>query len=909
MVGSSANLGLTTSQDASTARRNYAASAIVIAAIMVLSAFGTATWWLAQPSTTSVSNVVPLVGSAGPLPQTAVPSGAVSGSSPVNFDVSINIPQTPTLENYLNGINNPSSPLYRQYMPFEQFYSTYGPSAAQSQALMSYLEGYGLKVTSTGGPLIYSVSGTASQVNDAFQFSLTNYQVGSTLGFAPSSSPELPSDLASMVESFTGLDTFDNPSIASVIAFPSDSPSPLLSEVSPSVMRGFYNETALLSSGITGAKEIGLAEECSSGETTSGYTTDLSDFDSAYGLPAPPSLTFIGSGSSSCSSSNGDWYEETDLDIQWAHTMAPGAPIVVCLDTSNPDVCDQTFVTDGIPFGSNSWGGGSADHSLWESAMAAGITLLASAGDDGAQVNYPAAEPDGLGVGGTSITPSGSSFGSEAAWSDSGGGCDTADAPPSYQIGMTGYPGACDTTADRGVPDVAMDANPNSGVPVYIKGSNEQIGGTSLACPMWAASLDVIYDASGFSGFAAPTIYSLAKSSSYDSLFHDITSGSNGYSATVGWDPVTGVGSPNIGDLAAHFNGGTTTSPLTASASASPQSGTAPLAVTFTGGASGGTSPYTYSWAFGDGSTSTSQSPSHTYSSAGTYTATLTATDSASHTATSSVSITVSAAASLSASASATPTSGTAPLAVTFTGSASGGTSPYTYSWAFGDGSSSTSQDPSHTYSTAGTYTATLTVTDSASHTATSSVSITVSAAPAGCTSPVALTIGTQVEGSVSAGGCLLFSATVTETQWDDYYYLDTYETDGTVSGSQPVFTVYAGMSPPTVTTANAAKDKAGPNAAMTIDLSKDSANVWEGWGVYEFVVQASSSGSGSFCFVVDLSNSGHGSSPACTATALTPASHALSTEPSPQKNIRTSGPSLPSARMGVMVFVGRSQN
>jgi subtilase family serine protease len=881
--------------------------AVAVAAIMALSAFMAASLWLQPASGGPAANgsnpMVLLPGSAGQLSQGAVPFGVVSGNTPVSFDVNIALPQTSALQSYLSGLNNPSSPYYRDYLPFQEFYSIYGPSSSQVQALTTYFEGYGLTVSSTGGPLIYEVSGTTSQVDQALGISLTNYEVGSSTGFAPSGTPALPSNVASLVESFEGLNTFASPHTQ--IAFPSVTPSPLLSEVTPSVMRGFYNETALISAGTTGVQKIGLAEECSSGETTAQYTTDLNSFDSKYSLPSA-TVTYIGSGSSSCSSSNGDWYEETDLDIQWAHTMAPGAPIVVCLDTSNPDVCDQTFVTDGIPFGSNSWGGGSADHSVWQSAMAAGITLLASAGDSAAQVNYPAAEPDGLGVGGTSITPSGSSFGSEAAWADSGGGCDASDAPPSYQVGMTGYPGACSTTSDRGVPDVAMDANPNSGVPVYIKGTNTQIGGTSLACPMWAASLDVIYDASGFSGFAAPTIYSLAKSSLYGSLFHDITSGSNGYSATVGWDPVTGVGSPNIGALSAHFNGGTTT--LAASASATPTSGTAPLAVTFTGGATGGTSPYTWSWAFGDGSTSTSQSPSHTYSTAGTYTAKLTATDSKSSTATASVTITVTAVASLTATASASPTSGTAPLAVTFTGTASGGTSPYTWSWAFGDGSTSTSQSPSHTYSTAGTYTATLTVTDSKSNTASSSVTITVSTAPVGCSTPTALTIGTQVYGSVSKGGCLLYSATVTQTQWDDYYYLDVYETDATVTGSSPVFTVYAGMSPPTVTTSNAVKNKAGPNAAMTIDLSKDSANTWNGWGTYEFVVQASSTGSGSFCFVVDLSNSGHGSSPACTAA---PASvvHASATTSGPSGLASTLAPILPFPFMGGLVSSGRKQN
>jgi len=181
--------------------------------------------------------------------------------------------------------------------------------------------------------------------------------------------------------------------------------------------------------------------------------------------------------------------------------------------------------------------------------------------------------------------------------------------------------------------------------------------------------------------------------------------------------------------------------PLTATAAGTPTTGNAPLKVSFTGSASGGTAPYSYSWNFGDGSaTSTTQNPSHTYSAAGTYTATLTVTDSAApaNAATSTVTIKVSAVGSpLTATASALPTSGQVPLNVSFTGSASGGTPPYSYSWNFGDGSAaSTAQNPAHTYGNPGTYTAKLTVTDSSSPAQTASSSVPISATPIAGTPP-----------------------------------------------------------------------------------------------------------------------------------------------------------------------------
>ena len=185
--------------------------------------------------------------------------------------------------------------------------------------------------------------------------------------------------------------------------------------------------------------------------------------------------------------------------------------------------------------------------------------------------------------------------------------------------------------------------------------------------------------------------------------------------------------------------------PLTAAAAGTPATGNAPLNVTFSGSATGGTAPYSYSWNFGDGSgASTAQNPSHTYPAAGTFTAVLTVTDSSSpaRTATSSVTTTVNAVGNpLAASAAAVPTSGQTPLNVAFSGTATGGTPAYSYSWNFGDGSgASTAQNPSHTYSAAGTFTAVLTVTDSSSPARTATSSITITASPIAGTVPGAPT-------------------------------------------------------------------------------------------------------------------------------------------------------------------------
>jgi PKD repeat protein len=166
---------------------------------------------------------------------------------------------------------------------------------------------------------------------------------------------------------------------------------------------------------------------------------------------------------------------------------------------------------------------------------------------------------------------------------------------------------------------------------------------------------------------------------------------------------------------------------LSAQIGASSLSGKAPLAVSFRGNVSGGSSPYSYSWKFGDGGASTAQNPSRTYASAGAYVVTLMVTDQAAAMASSTVIVRVTSATAsvLSANGLASPSSGRAPLTVRFAGSAGGGSSPCTYQWVFGDGSSSTSQNPTHTYRTPGTYIVTFTARDSSSVSAVARMTVT----------------------------------------------------------------------------------------------------------------------------------------------------------------------------------------
>jgi len=183
------------------------------------------------------------------------------------------------------------------------------------------------------------------------------------------------------------------------------------------------------------------------------------------------------------------------------------------------------------------------------------------------------------------------------------------------------------------------------------------------------------------------------------------------------------------------FFGTSPPSTLSASFTYSPSSPQTGQTVSFSGSASGGTSPYSYSWSFGDGSTRTGSSVTHAYASTGSFTVVLTVRDTGSpqQTTTSQQSITVSGAPPpLTASFAYSPSSTQAGQPVTFTASASGGTSPFTFSWSFGDGLTGTGSPITHTYSSAGSYTTALTIKDGSSpqQTATSQNTVAVTTPP-----------------------------------------------------------------------------------------------------------------------------------------------------------------------------------
>ena len=324
--------------------------------------------------------------------------------------------------------------------------------------------------------------------------------------------------------------------------------------------------------------------------------SDLANFDEEFGISAPPSFTIDNLGATT---TDAGWALETSLDVEWAHAIAPLANIILVEAASSSLSSLFSAVSfagkqAGVTVVSMSWGSSefrsesSYDSVFSTAAGHAAVTYIAASGDTGASggPEYPSVSPNVLAVGGTtlSLTASGS-YGAESGWSGSTGGFSGTDtnfrsdeSEPSYQTSTLESVGLSEGV--RTTPDVSFDANPDSGVSVYDSVGYDgqsgwfQVGGTSMAAPAWAGLIAIVDQglATGGKGSLSTTevltdLYSLPSSD-----FNDITTGSNGYNATVGYDLVTGLGTPRsnllvAGVLAAN---GVSESSTTATAPATP---------------------------------------------------------------------------------------------------------------------------------------------------------------------------------------------------------------------------------------------------------------------------------------------------------------------------------------------------
>ena len=330
-----------------------------------------------------------------------------------------------------------------------------------------------------------------------------------------------------------------------------------------------YGISPLFDAGITGqGQTIALVE-------LDGFDpTDIQAFDAQNNLPDPVVHEVYVGGKTFRLSNQG----ETTLDLEWAHALAPAAKLeIYYIKGSQANAAGwksvgsavNSAVASGATSISLSFGtcnpttGYKSTSTALASALAHGVSIFVSSGDSGdlagpvkecgrnPSVGYPASDPSVVSVGGTSLVLNADSTPySQFAWSLSGGGKGKPMARPTWQITPNLSPGKY-----RYVPDVSFLANPQTGVEIFYNGNWQTAGGTSLGAPAWAAIWTLVKGKASSAGKAvgaAPTyLYRIGNSSAYGQAFTDITSGSNGtYSARVGWDPVTGWGTPQASGLA-----------------------------------------------------------------------------------------------------------------------------------------------------------------------------------------------------------------------------------------------------------------------------------------------------------------------------------------------------------------------
>ncbi len=499
------------------------------------------------------------------------PPAQITAGHQVTFALALRL-RARRLDGYLNALYSPGTRSYGRYVSATAFGHRFGISAAALRALRRTLARVGVTVVG-----IYpqrtavDVSSPAAVVERLFGTRLV--RLGRD-GIAFSGRPTIPGTLRRFVTAVAGLgDT--------AAALPDDVPT-----------QGLRPADAAAAYDIAPLARLGLSGQ---GETVAiisfaGYSqADLDQFTRAFGLPPlRPQAISVDGGTTDTNPSD---ESEVELDMEVVHEIAPQAQI---LDYNAPrntssggdalgDIVDRIVADGRARIVSDSWGTCELltatsdiqrDEVAIQAAVAHGISIFKSAGDAGAyecqradprnnrlSVEWPTSSPGVVAVGGTSLSVGpGGIYAGETTWQDpleqsgGGGGLSVYFRRPSWQSA----PGVINAHSNgaRQLPDVAGDADVATGWATYTGGSAGITGGTSAASPFWAAAIalideDVRHHGLHALGFVDPMLYAIASTPQAAPPFHDITVGTNRYyPATPGWDFATGLGSPNVTNLA-----------------------------------------------------------------------------------------------------------------------------------------------------------------------------------------------------------------------------------------------------------------------------------------------------------------------------------------------------------------------
>lgn len=463
----------------------------------------------------------------------------------------------------------------------EEFAAKHGADAAAIEKVKEFAKENNLSVSEISPERrTVKLEGTAANMIRAFEVQLDRYEHEKHQYRARTGGIKLPSDLAPSVEAVLGLD--DRPQAKTHFRVHGEAPPKASATAAVSYSPRQVAQLYQFPLDVDGTGQtVGILE------LGGGYRpADLNNYFSSLGI-AEPTVTSVSVDKGANKPTNSNSADgEVMLDIEVVGAVAPGAKIVVYF-APNTSQGFQDALTTAVHDAKNkpsvisiSWGGAestwtaqsmTAFDSAAQDAAALGVTICAASGDNGSgdgvndganHVDFPASSPHILACGGTSLQSADGAIKSETVWNDGaqggagGGGFSNQFPLPAFQASANIKP---PSGGGRGVPDVAGDADPETGYNVLVDGKKLVIGGTSAVAPLWSGLIALLNEKLGKPlGFLQPTLYGLPGTSG---AFHDITAGSIGaFSAGPGWDAATGLGSPNGESLLKALSGGSTIS-------------------------------------------------------------------------------------------------------------------------------------------------------------------------------------------------------------------------------------------------------------------------------------------------------------------------------------------------------------
>lgn len=542
---------------------DYLRSLRFLSMVLCVFTFGLVSSASAEPRPTLTTHVPEVVATGQ-----AVRVGDLPPAQRLALAISLPLRNQSELDEFLQQLYDPASPLFRQYLTVEEFTERFGPTSDDHDAVITFAGQSNLTVTKTRpNRLVIDLEATVSDIEDAFHLKMGVYQhpTENRTFYAPDREPTLNLDVS--VLHISGLDNFSLPvpsgvrSMNAKAASTGSAPGGLFSGKD---MRAAYYGTGTL----TGAgQSLGLVQ-------FAGY--EISDIQLYFKtLQQKWNVPIIGvsvSGAAlDCPHPQCDDSEQS-LDIEMAISMAPGlSQLVVYVGQPTDDVSifAQMAADNTSKQLSCSWnwehtaGDETSLDAVFEEMKAQGQTLFVATGDHGSQNvsnanriwTWPSDDPWVTAVGGTVLVTAGPgrAWKSETGWAQSGG-MPSQDGIriPGYQT-LTGVINSSNkgSKTRRNIPDIALNASNyyycynTSCTPAGVMGT-----GTSYASPLWAGLIALANQQAAANhvaaiGFVNPVLYDVGVQSIYNTDFHDITSGSNGtYSAVKGYDLVTGWGSP-----------------------------------------------------------------------------------------------------------------------------------------------------------------------------------------------------------------------------------------------------------------------------------------------------------------------------------------------------------------------------